>query len=51
MELFLQSFSFPPLNQSRRVVVRYKRKYVHHVLVNLLFKLAQEKMWLGEMTK
>ena len=28
---------------SRRVVVSYKRKYVHGVLVNSLFKLAQEK--------
>ena len=36
-----------PLNHSRRVVVSYKRKYVHEVLVNCLFKLAQEKVWLG----
>ena len=28
----------------------YKRKYVHEVLVNCLFKLAQEKVWLGELT-
>ena len=28
---------------SRRVVVSYKRKYVHKVLVNCLVKLAQEK--------
>ena len=39
-----------PLNHSRRVVVSYKRKYVHEVLVNRLFKLAQEKVWLGELT-
>ena len=39
-----------PLNNSRRVVVSYKRKYVHEVLVNCLFKLAQEKVWLGELT-
>ena len=39
-----------PLNHSRRVVVSYKRKYVHEVLVNCLFKLDQEKMWLGELT-
>ena len=31
-------------------VVSYKRKYVHEVLVNCLFKLAQEKVWLGELT-
>ena len=28
----------------------YKRKYVHEVLVNCMFKLAQEKVWLGELT-
>ena len=28
----------------------YKRKYVQEVLVNCLFKLAQEKVWLGELT-
>ena len=26
------------------------RKYVHEVLVNCLFKLAYEKVWLGELT-
>ena len=40
----------PPLNHSRRVVVSYKRKYVHEVLVNCLFKLAQEKVWIGQLT-
>ena len=39
-----------PLNHSRRAVVSYKRKYVHEVLVNCLFKLAKEKVWLGELT-
>ena len=38
------------LNHSRRVVVSYKRKYVHDLLVNRLFKPAQEKVWLGELT-
>ena len=28
----------------------YKRKYVHKLLVNFLFKPAQEKVWLGELT-
>ena len=28
---------------SRRVVISYKRKYEHEVLVNRLVKLAQEK--------
>ena len=39
-----------PLIHSRRVVVSYKRKYVHELLVNRLFKPAQEKVWLGELT-
>ena len=38
------------LIHSRRVVVSYKRKYVHKLLVNRLFKPAQEKVWLGELT-
>ena len=33
-----------------RVVVSYKRKYVHELLVNRLFKPAQEKVWLRELT-
>ena len=44
------SFSSLPLIYSRRVVVSYKRKYVHKLLVNRLFKPAQEKVWLGELT-
>ena len=42
----------PPflLIHSRRVVVSYKRKYVHKLLVNRLFKPAKEKVWLGELT-
>ena len=32
-----------PSVDSRRVVVSYKRKYVHEVLVNRLVKLALEK--------
>ena len=39
-----------PLIHSRRVVVSYKRKYVHKLLVNRLFKPAQEKVWLSELT-
>ena len=51
MEQFLRSFSSLPLNHSRMVVVSYKRKYAHEVLVNRLFKPAQEKVWLGEPIK
>ena len=39
-----------PLIYSRRVVVSYKRKYVQELLVNRLFKPAQVKVWLGELT-
>ena len=41
MKWFLRSFSSLPLNHSRRAVVSYKRKSVHKVLVNRLFKLAK----------
>ena len=50
MKKFLRSFSSLPLIYSRRVVVSYKRKYVHELLVNRLFKPAQENVWLGAMT-
>ena len=50
MKLFLRSFSSLPLIHSRRVVVSNKRKYVHELLVNRLFKPAQDKVWLGELT-
>ena len=35
--------------QLQAKVVSYKRKYVHELLVNRLFKPAQEKVWLGEL--
>ena len=49
-EIISRSLSSLPLSHSRRTVVRYKRKYVHEVLVNRLFKLAHEKVWLCELT-
>ena len=48
MKKFLAIFF--PSSDSRRAVVSYKQKYVHKVLVNHLVKLAQEKVWLGELT-
>ena len=39
-----------PFPDSKRVVVSYKRKYVHEVVVICLVKLAEEKVWLGELT-
>ena len=41
---------FLPSADSRWVVVSYKGKYAHEVLVNRLVKGAQEKVWLGELT-
>ena len=49
-EIFSRVILLLPLIHSRRVIVSYKRKYVHELLVNRLFKPAQEKMWLGELT-
>ena len=49
-EINSSSFLSFRLNHSRRVVVSYKRKYALEVLVNCLFKLVQEKVWLGELT-
>ena len=42
MKQYRWPFSSIPLIL-RRVVVSYKQKYVHEVLVNCLVKLAQEK--------
>ena len=39
-----------PSAGSKRVGVSYKQTYVHEVLVNCLFKLAQEKVRFGELT-
>ena len=43
MKYFLWSFFSFCWIISRRIVVSYMRKYVHEVLVNCLFKFAQEK--------
>ena len=50
MDCCIFIFRVLPLADSRRVVVSYKQKYVHKVLVNHLVKLAQKKVWLGELT-
>ena len=49
-EIISTAILIPSAEHSRRVVVSYKRKYEHEVLVNCLSKLAQEKVWLGELT-
>ena len=45
-EIFSRAFLLPSPD-SRRVVVSYKRKYVHEVLVNCLLWI---KVWLGDLT-
>ena len=42
-----RSHTFLEIDHER--FVSYKRKYVHKGLVNCLVKLAQEKVWLGEL--
>ena len=49
-EIISTVIPLPSAESFKKVVVSYKRKYVHEVLVNCLFKLAQEKVWLGELT-
>ena len=50
MVILLPSADHSRRNHSRRVVVSYKRKYVHKLLVNRLLKPAEEKVLLGELT-
>ena len=40
----------PSADSFKKVAVSYKRKYVHKLLVNRLFKPAQENMWLSQLT-
>ena len=49
-EIIPTVFLLPLADSFKKVVVRYKRKYVHELLVNRLFKPVQEKVWLGELT-
>ena len=49
-EIISKVILLPPVIHSRRVDGSYKQKYVYGLLVNRLFKPAQEKVWLGELT-
>ena len=40
----------PSADSFKKGFVSYKQKYVHELLVICLFKPAQEKVWLGELT-
>ena len=58
MRVYLQNYLYLSYHLSetssaesfKKAVVSYKRKYEHELLVNRLFKIAQEKVWLGELT-
>ena len=49
-EIISMVILLPSADSFKKGVVSYKRKYVHELLVNRLFKPAQEKVWLGEVT-
>ena len=40
----------PSAESFKKGCCQLQAKYVHEVLVNCLFKLAKEKVWLGELT-
>ena len=40
----------PSAESIKKGCCQLQRKYVHEVLVNCLFKLAQENVWLDELT-
>ena len=44
-EIISSDILIPSSESFKKIVVSYKRKYVRKVLVNCLFKLAQEKVW------
>ena len=49
-EIIYMVLLLPSAESFKKVVVSYKRKYLHKVLVNCLLKLAQVKVWLVELT-
>ena len=50
-EIISMVIFLPSADSWKKGVISYKRKYdMHEVLANRLFKLAQEKVWLGELT-
>ena len=40
----------PSAESFKKGCCQLQARFVHEVLVNCLFKLAQEKVWLGELT-
>ena len=49
-EKFSTVILLPSTDSFKKGFVSYKQKYVHDLLVNSMFKPAQEKVWLGELT-
>ena len=48
-EIISMVILLPSAESFKKGVVSYKLKYVQEKLVSRLFKLAQEKVWLGEL--
>ena len=49
-ELISTVILLPSIESFKKGCRQLQAKYVHKVLVTCLFKLAQEKVWLGELT-
>ena len=49
-EIISMFILLPSAESFKKGCCQLQAKYVHEVLVNCLFKLAQEKVWLGELT-
>ena len=49
-EIISAVICLPSAEHFKKGCCQLQPKYVHEVLINRLFKLAQEKVWLGELT-
>ena len=50
IEIIYTTILYPSAESFKKGCSQLQSKYVHEVLVNCLVKLAQEKVWLGELT-
>ena len=49
-EIISMAILLPSTDSFKKGCCQLQAKYVHKVLVNTFFKLAQEKVWVGELT-
>ena len=49
-EIIFMVILLPSAESFKKGFCQLQAKYVHEVLVNCLLKLAQENVWLGELT-